>query len=112
MSKKDYTKFSNHRVMEEKPVEIRNEIQEVEETIVEATEEIVEKKQPDVFGVVVDCIKLNVRKVPHSEADILCTVDASTNLVIDHAESTKDFYKVCTAAGIEGYCMRKFVKVL
>jgi hypothetical protein len=31
--------------------------------------------------------------------------------MIDEKESTEEFYKVCTAAGIEGFCMKKFIAI-
>ena len=119
MSKKDYTKFSNskpnHKV--EEPIEeIQNGVQEVEtieaEPVEEVVEEVVEEQLPDPFGIVVDCAKLNVRKAPSANADIVCVIDASTNLVVDSKASTDEFYKICTSAGIEGYCMKKFIKIL
>lgn len=63
------------------------------------------------LGVVSDCIKLNVRKEPKVGAPITCEVDCGTELMIDEKESTDEFYKVCTAAGIEGFCMKKFIAV-
>lgn len=116
MSKKDYTRFSNNP---NKP--ISNQVIEpatafegiINDQIVEPAQEIPSVEPvKEVKGVVVDCVRLNVRKNPEPKAEILCAVDAKQDLLIDEAHSTEDFYKVCTAAGIEGYCMKKFVAIM
>ena len=76
----------------------------------EAAPEIVEEETP-VVGVVSGCGKLNVRKEPSVEAEIVCEVLVGSELMIDESASTKIWVKVCTAAGSEGFCMRKFVEI-
>ena len=110
MSRKDYTKYSNQPVQPAQ-AEIEEAEEIVEEPMVEAeqpVEEVVEQK----MGVVVDCVKLNVREFPDPNADVVCTINASTNLIIDEDESTDEYYKICTEAGVEGYCMKKFIAVM
>lgn len=63
------------------------------------------------IGLVVDCAKLNVREEPDPDADILCEVPSQTELVIDENNSTDEYYSVCTAAGVDGFCMKKFVSI-
>lgn len=99
MSNKDYTKFS--KIDESK---IKAEIAEFEdEEIIDATN----LKE----GLIVDCLKLNVRVAPYSDAEVATIIDASANFLVDESQSTEDFYKVYTEAGAEGYCMRKYVRV-
>ena len=62
-----------------------------------------------VEGVVVGCSKLNVRANPDATADVVCVIDVASEININVEKSTNDWFYVCTAAGIEGYCMRKFV---
>ena len=62
-------------------------------------------------GVVYNCEKLNIRKSASKDSDVVAVVDVGSELLIDTAKSTYNFYKVCTASGIEGYCMSEFVKV-
>ena len=62
-----------------------------------------------VEGCVVGCAKLNVRSDASLFADVVCTLDVMSEIMIDVNKSTKDWLYVCTATGIEGYCMRKFV---
>lgn len=97
MSKKDYTKFS--KIDERK---IKEAVAEFEDAVSPESKE----------GIVVDCLRLNVRVAPYSDADILTVVDASTHVMIDESESVEDFYKVCTETGAEGYCMKSYIKIL
>lgn len=62
-----------------------------------------------VEGNVVGCAKLNVRSDASLFADVVCVLDVMSELMIDVNKSTKDWLYVCTATGIEGYCMKKFV---
>lgn len=108
MSNKDYTKFSNHKT-EQKPVENQNGVVNIEEPVVETVVE--EKVEEPIIGVVVDCTKLNVRVAPYLDADVECVIPVSSEVTINEAESVEEFYKVCTAAGIEGFCMKKYIRL-
>lgn len=100
MSRMDYTKYSKNP-------------QETAEPVFKPIEPIeVKPEDTTKSGAVTDCAKLNVRKQPNKDAEVVCVISVATELLIDEAESTKDFYKICTAAGVEGYCMRKFITVL
>lgn len=69
-----------------------------------------EEIQPtSVSGVVVNCLKLNVRKEPKSNAEVVTLISALTEVVVDVNASNGDFYKVCTATGIEGFCVKKYI---
>lgn len=85
----------------------------VEDAYVEmpVVEEKVEESKP-IIGVVANCSKLNVRENPYPTADVLGVINADTELIISEAESNKEFYKICTASGLEGYCMKKFVTIM
>lgn len=100
---KDYTRYSKE-VIENEIVETVNSV----ETVVEEPVKVVEPKE----AVVTDCLKLNVRKDPSTSSEVICEVNASTHLMVYEAESTEEFYRICTSAGIEGYCMKKFVTIL
>lgn len=62
-------------------------------------------------GVVTNCVRLNVRKAPSSSAEIVCTIPRGTEVVILEDESTDEFYKVYTASGVDGFCMKQYVAV-
>lgn len=67
---------------------------------------------PPKTGIVVDCARLNVRKKPKADAEVAVIIDRSAEVMIDEENSTKSFYKVCTEVGVEGYCMKQFIKIL
>lgn len=97
----------NYRKMSEKP-----EVEQTPVTVPETVEETpvsVPESEPTVTGVVTGCGKLNIRKEPNTSATILCEVTLKSELVIDPDKSTDDWYSVCTPAGVEGFCMKKFV---
>lgn len=75
-------------------------------TETEAVEEVAE-----VFGVVTDCLRLNIREEPAKNSAVVTIVTCLDELKIDLDNSTDDWYAVCTASGVEGFCMKKFVAV-
>lgn len=125
MSKHNYSQYSkkNNEVIEAPVVETDDvevtvtpanvdPIPEVDSTIVtEKTEKKPDPKPVNVTGTVVNCAKLNVRAKADVTADVVCVLNAASEIEVNVAKSTKDWVKVCTATGIDGYCMRKFVNV-
>lgn len=117
MSKHDYTKHSKPQESEVKPVEpvVTEETPAIEDAVVDPVTpaSTVETKEDDkeIIGVVVKCEKLNVRKEPASDAEVLTTIPKGAELQIDISESTENFYKVCTGAGIEGYCVKDYISI-
>lgn len=119
MSKhKDYTKYSNREQRNEEKL-----IQEAQSTVDNAefpvvTDEVAVEDIPEVVesvakeGVVVNCLKLNVRVEPSIDAEVVGHINASTKLEVYEDESTDEFYKICTYSGVEGYCMKAFINIL
>ena len=68
------------------------------EIVEEQETELCEDAARNVIGVVTDCLKLNIREKPSMDSKVVTVVTC-----LDEA--------VCTAAGIEGFCMKKFVAV-
>ena len=62
-----------------------------------------------VTGTVSGCSKLNVRAKPATDGDVLAVLEANAKVEIDPARSTNEWLKITTAAGVNGFCMRKFV---
>ena len=94
--------------------EIEKEIEEVNETEeVEEVNEIEEVEEEDttVVGTVTGCQKLNVRAKADIKAEVVCQIPEKAVLLIDIDESTDEWYKVYTEAGMEGFCMKKYVTV-
>lgn len=116
---KSYNNFSSTKPAEEvktEPVEVKEEAV-VEEVKVEEPTPVVEQPKPVVkpeppkplTGIVAGCAKLNVRESANTTANVLAVINEGSEVVINRIKSTVDFYAVCTAAGIEGYCMKKFI---
>lgn len=59
----------------------------------------------------VNCGRLRMRKAPNTDADIICELTEGSEVQINEAESTDDFYKVTTPTGAEGFCMKKFITI-
>lgn len=63
-----------------------------------------------VVGMVVGCAKLNVRAEASLFSDVIYTLNTQSEIEIDIEKSDKDWFYICTATGVEGYCMRKYVE--
>ena len=107
MAKRNYSKMSTNPEVEQTPV---SEPETIEEVVAEPVTQ--EEAIPEtVIGVVSGCGKLNVRKAPDINSDVVCEVVLKSELVINPDKSTSNWYSVCTAAGFEGFCMKKFVEI-
>ena len=104
MSHKNYNKMSQPKVTP-------NEENEVVTTGYAEIKPVAELEVKTVKGTVVNCTKLNLRAEPNSDAEILCELPCYTEVEVDKAASTEKFYKVCTATGMEGYCMKDYIVV-
>lgn len=62
-------------------------------------------------GYVTDCLKLNIRKEPSLQADILCEVPVAAKLLIAPDTSTEEWFNVVTESGVDGFCMKKYVNI-
>ena len=62
-------------------------------------------------GIVFDFKNINIREQPVGVADFLGTFPADSEVLIDESDSTSEFYKVCAASGLEGFCMKKYIAV-
>ena len=137
MSNKHYTQYSKFN--SEETILINNPELEVEDTVKEKVDEpidgqiVIPEVEPIVpepvvpepvipepvvepenrkFGKVSNCKKLNIRKLPSRDAEIVSELIEGSEVMIDEKESTALFYKICTEHGIEGFCMKQFIKVL
>lgn len=118
--------------IEENTEEVNETIEQVEETvneveestneIEETTEEVTEPEvivpsiennveNNEVIGKISGFEKLYVRKEASKDSEPVGIVTDKDDLSIDVAHSTDDFYKVITSNGLEGYCVKEFVKI-
>ena len=130
MSNKHYTQYS--KFSGEEPMLVNDPEFEVEDTVEEKVDEPIEGQivipevepepvsdpEPSVepenrkFGKVSNCKKLNIRKLPSRDAEIVSELIEGSEVMIDEKESTALFYKICTEHGIDGYCMKDYITVL
>lgn len=85
----------------------KTKVEETVEPIVEAEEQSTVTMHTK--GLVTDCERLNVRTKPNKNADIVCVIKANTEVVVDLDESTDNYYKICLASGIRGFCMKQYI---
>lgn len=95
-------------IVEEAAIELV-EVETTEESTVEET-----PKKESKVGTVYNCAKVNLRKSPYKDSDgknIITELIAGTAVVIDEVDSTPNFYRVTTEDGLEGYCMKQFIRL-
>lgn len=63
------------------------------------------------FGEVTDCLKLNVRSCPSNTSEIVAVIPVKTTVLVDIFNSIEDWYKVYLVEGIEGFCMKKYIRL-
>ena len=108
--------------IEETVNEVEESTNETEETTEEVTEEVTEPEvivpsiennveNNEVIGKISGFEKLYVRKEASKDSEPVGIVTDKDDLSIDVARSTDDFYKVITSNGLEGYCVKEFVKI-
>jgi uncharacterized protein YgiM (DUF1202 family) len=111
----DYNKISNSA----NPTPAQQTTTFVNEDVVQgeqATQATNEPQKPElkyVDGTVFNCKRLNIRKKPDKESEVLMVVDAGTFLMIIEPEKAKgDWYKVVAEIDeveTTGFCMKEFV---
>lgn len=120
MGKHNYHNFSQFKRPENNVVteEELNPLATVaEETVEEVFNNVIEEvinEEPvieEVKGYLTNCAKLNVRATAAKDANVLCILDRDAEVTVDLDNSTSEFYKICTSAGVEGYCMKQFIAV-
>lgn len=114
MAKHNYTNYSKQSKKPEEtsiPAEPvvsmskRVSVPELEET---PAANAVANPEP-ISGIVDNCIRLNVREKPSIDAEILTALEAGSEVRLLKDEMENGFYKVCTASGLEGYCMCEYI---
>lgn len=118
MSNHNYSKYSNKNY--NNFTEEVETVETVEDTMVETVEApVIESVVEPVVetvnegavgkGVVIDCARLNVRVAPNTNANAICTIASGAEVTINVAESTDEWFSICTASGVNGYCMKRYI---
>lgn len=116
MEHNNYSKFFNRTENKDIVPEMEGQISfeeivpEVEVTVEEPVENQVVEVET-VVGVVSGCAKLNLRAEANVNSKVLTILNEDVELAVSPNFSTEDFYKVVTATGVEGYCMKKFITI-
>ena len=108
--------------VEETINEVEESTNETEETTEEVTEEVTEPEvivpsidnnveNNEIIGKINGFKNLYVRKEASKDSEPVGIVTDKDDISIDITHSTDDFYKVITSNGLEGYCVKEFVKI-
>ena len=81
----------------------------IEEVVPEATEE----PNTDTFldGIVHNCVKLNVRKNPSTDSDVIAVLNEQDKIKVKDVDTLSDWYFIQLPNGKEGFSMKKYVAV-
>ena len=60
---------------------------------------------------IVNCLRLHIHAEPDLNSEVVCKVRYLTEVMIDPVNSTKDFYKIYTAIGVEGFCEKDLLTI-
>ena len=60
---------------------------------------------------VVNCLRLHIHTEPDVNSEIVCKIRYLTEVMVDPVNSTKDFYKIYTAIGAEGFCQKDLLTI-
>lgn len=111
----NYNKMSkkNDKVETEpvKPVETETTATKPDKPVETETTEAPKTTETEPIEGTVGCEKLYVRSDATVDSDPVGIIDRGSKVFIYEDESTEEFYKVCAATGLEGYCMKKFISV-
>jgi hypothetical protein len=68
-------------------------------------------KTEEMLTGVTNVLRTHIHTEPDLNSEIVCKVRYLTEVMIDLVSSTKDFYKVYTAMGTEGFCEKDLITV-
>ena len=91
-------------------------IKNIDEAIVESNKlEIDENNNRNISqATIIGYTKLNVRKNPSKDSEVVCIITKDSSITVDYNESTEDFYKVYVNVDnvpYEGFCMKEFISI-
>ena len=98
-------------------------IENIDEAIVESNDiqdtqnelEIDENNNRNIAqATIIGYTKLNVRKNPSKDSEVVCIITKDSSVTVNYNESTEDFYKVYVNVDnvpYEGFCMKEFISI-
>ena len=112
---------------EEQVEENTTNVEESTEEVIESTDEAivesndVQDTQNDDYknsniaqATIIGYTKLNVRKNPSKDSEVVCIITKDSSVTVNYNESTEDFYKVYVNVDnvpYEGFCMKEFISI-
>lgn len=103
-----YEKEENLKKIDPKVISVKKKKPVAKDEIVIVT--LNDIKRTNIFGYVVRCGKLRVRKSASAKSEILLELLEGTKVEIDLDGSSESFYKVIINKR-EGFCMKAFIEV-
>ena len=129
------------KTIEENTEEVNETVEQVEENttnVEESTEEVIENIDEAIVesndiqdtqneleidennnrniaqATIIGYTKLNVRKNPSKDSEVVCIITKDSSVTVNYNESTEDFYKVYVNVDnvpYEGFCMKEFISI-
>ena len=89
---------------------------EVVETVVTEPEQpvtsVIEKTEPEIRkAIVCNCKKLNVRENPKPKANVIMIINEDDEVMVYTDGSVGNYYFIRTESGVEGYCVKDYLKM-
>ena len=79
---------------------------------VKITEDVAPVKETNAYGIIIDCERLRLRSTAKiADDNIIGEIQNGEKFLIDLNESVKNFYKISTASGLEGFVSKTFVEI-
>ena len=105
-------KMSRHQNYNKMHKPVNEPVSNTEEVTVEETTETEDASLTfDTTGVVIGCLRLNIRSAPNADAHVICTVPVNERLTIHLNRMTEYWHSVTTSDGTRGFCMKQYVDI-
>ena len=76
------------------------------------TTSVIEKTEPETRkAIVCNCKKLNVRENPKPKANVIMIINEDDEVTVYTDGSVGNYYSIRTESGVEGYCVKDYLKM-
>ena len=76
------------------------------------TASVIEKTEPETRkAIVCNCKKLNVRENPKPKANVIMIINEDDEITVYTDGSVGNYYSIRTESGVEGYCVKDYLKM-
>ena len=93
-------------MIKEKSKEINNEHSETETLLSQG--KIVKK---NILGTIINCFAVNIRKEPNTNSEVLFTVKAGNDVILNDEKPENGWYNITEKYGFTGYVMADYVEI-